>query len=100
MENLKSEKSELVEVTGGFPIEVRIYQCARQWDDLIPTPTDGVRHCNACNQMVHQIQDAEGLTLAIAAKQCVRVARRAGGHYIGELRVPYEPSPTKLTWGD
>ena len=100
MSSFTNEKSELVEVPQGFPTEVRIYPCARPWEELVATQMEGVRHCDACDQMVHEVQDADGLKVAIAAKQCVRIMKRTGGYYLGGVRAAYQPKPTKLTWED
>lgn len=100
MTSLKIKEAELIEVPDGIVETVRIYHCARRWDDLTATQLVGVRHCDACNQMVHEIQDADGLRLAIAAKRCVRVMRRDGGYYLGDMQVDYQPLPTELSWDE
>lgn len=100
MTGLKKEESVLIEVPGGLAETVRIYHCARRWDDLAPTQMDSVRHCDACNQLVHEIEDADGFQLAISAKRCVRVMRRDGGYYLGQMQVDYQPPSTGLTWDE
>lgn len=85
MSAFKSRKAKPTDVPKGFPVRVRIYQCARPWQELSATPVDGVRHCDACNQMVHQIKDADGLKVAIVEKRCVRIEQRDGGEFIGEV---------------
>lgn len=70
MASLKNEKSELIEVSEGLSETVNIFPCARRWEELAATQMEGVRHCDACNQMVHEIEDVDGFKLAIAAK-CV-----------------------------
>ena len=93
---LKSATSEPVDGPEGFPVGVRVYQCARAWEDLAVTQLDSVRHCDSCNQMVHHIEDADGCLLAIAERKCVRIMRRDGGYYIGEVSADYPAAPTKL----
>lgn len=103
MKSSKSEKSEKSELAQGFEVlsqTVKIFPCARRWDELAATQMDGVRHCDSCNQMVYEIEDVDGLKLAIASKRCVRVSNSSGGYFVGGIAVDYRPTSTTLNWDE
>lgn len=53
---------------------VKIYQCQKQWDELLASGHADVRFCDHCQQEVHRVVDVDGFKHAVAQGQCVMVA--------------------------
>jgi len=47
------------------------YKCEKEWDDLLVTDKDKVRHCDACDQSVYLCESREALSAAVLQNRCV-----------------------------
>lgn len=47
------------------------FTCPREWEELDPTPTTGVRFCNSCNSNVYLAQTSEDFEQHASENRCV-----------------------------
>lgn len=53
------------------------YRCHMEWDDLVATASDTVRHCSICDKDVHFCMTQESLAKAVLANLCVAIPAEA-----------------------
>jgi hypothetical protein len=52
--------------------------CSQRWDDLAPTDRYNVRHCDQCDQDVHQVTSELDFEVRAARGQCVSLLASDG----------------------
>lgn len=74
------------------------YRCPKRWNTLLATDTDGVRHCQHCNERVYLCEDVKTAANRALAGQCIAIRKELSDGGVESLMLG-RPDPVEI-WAD
>lgn len=74
------------------------YRCPKRWNTLLATETDGVRHCQHCNELVYLCNDVETAANRALAGQCIAIRKELSDGGMESMMLG-RPDPAQI-WAD